>query len=55
MFGLIYNLLLINTKGAVCMEKTRTELVELIKKIEDEKLLNNLKLIVSGYILNEKK
>ena len=37
------------------MEKTRTELVELKKKIEDEKLLNNLYLIVSGYILNKKK
>lgn len=44
-----------NTKGAVCMEKTRTELVELINRIEDEKFLKNLKAIISGYRLNKKK
>lgn len=45
----------INTKGDVCMENIKMELIELIKKIDDEKLLKSLKVIISGYIINKKK
>lgn len=37
------------------MKNIKMELVELIEKIDDEKILKNLKFIVSGYILNKKK
>lgn len=36
------------------MENIKRELVELIKKIDDEKILKNLKFYVAGYILNKK-
>lgn len=37
------------------MENVKMELIELIKSINDEKFLKNLKFIVAGYILNKKK
>jgi hypothetical protein len=37
------------------MKSSKMELIELIKKIDDEKILKNLKFYVSGYILNKKK
>lgn len=37
------------------MENIKMELVELIKNIDNEKFLKNLKAYVSGYILNKKK
>ena len=37
------------------MENIKLELVELIKNIDNEKFLKNLKVYVSGYILNKKK
>lgn len=37
------------------MENIKMELVELIKNIDNEKFLKNLKVYVSGYILNKKK
>lgn len=36
------------------MENIKMELVELIKNIDDEKILKNLKFYVSGCILNKK-
>lgn len=36
------------------MENIKMELLELIKNIDDEKFLKNLKVYVSGYILNKK-
>ncbi len=36
------------------MDKIKNELIKQIKEINDEKLLNNLKLIISGYIFNKK-
>ena len=36
------------------MENVKMELIELIKSINDEKFLKNLKFIVAGYILNKK-
>ena len=37
------------------MKSSKMELIELIKKIDDEKILKNLKFYVSGKILNKKK
>ncbi len=36
------------------MKNIKMELIELIEKIDDEKILKNLKFYVSGYILNKK-
>lgn len=37
------------------MENIKRELVELIKKIDDEKILNRIKLVVMGVISQKKK
>lgn len=37
------------------MENIKRELVELIKKIDDEKLLNKMRFVILGYLSNEKK
>lgn len=36
------------------MKNIKMELIELIEKIDDERILKNLKFYVSGYILNKK-
>lgn len=53
MFELMYNFT-INTKGDVCMENIKMELIELIKKIDDEKILNRIKFVVLGARNNKK-
>lgn len=37
------------------MENSKMELIELIKKIDDEKILNRIKLVVLGARSNKKK
>ena len=41
-------------KGDICMENIKMELVELIKKIDDEKILNRIKHVVLGVRSNKK-
>lgn len=36
------------------MKNIKMELIELIEKIDDERILKNLKFYLAGYILNKK-
>ena len=42
-------------RGGVCMKDIKMELLGLIEKIDDEKLLNKMRFVILGYLSNEKK
>ena len=54
MFGLIYNFSS-KCRGDVCMKNIKMELLELIEKIDDEKLLNKIRFVILGCLINKKK